>query len=148
MDKDNLQDLSKIDMGAGAQPASKELNIFPEETRKFKADCRDMIQSAILKFVEKTPLRYNFVRNLSALVPKHIVGNKEKYSSRFRLLVDGLSASTKISSTIADKTKFQYNEIQALAHEKHYYTEFSEFNYQNDRLDVFRGKYFCGSKEL
>ena len=148
MDKDNLQNLSKIDIGAGAQIALKELNLFPEKTRKFKADCRDIIQSVILKFVEKTPLKYNFVRLSSALVPKHIVENREKYSNRFRLLVDGLSASKKVSSPVADKAKFQYNEIQTLAHEKHYYTKFSEFNYQNDHLDVFLGKYFSGSKEL
>ena len=63
-------------------------------------------------------------------------------------MVDGLSTSKKISSSVADKAKFQYNEMQTLVHEKHYYTKFSEFNYQNDRLDVFLGKYFYGSKEL
>ena len=147
MDKDNLQDLSKIDIGAGAQTALKELNLFPENIRKFKADCCD-IQAVILKLVEKTPLRYNFVRLSSALVRKHVVENREKYSDRFRFLVDGLSASKNISSSVDDKAKFQYNEIQTLAHEKHYYTKFSEFNYQNDCLDVFLEKYFSRSKEL
>ena len=52
MDKDNLQDLSKIDIGAGAQTALKELNLFPEKIRKFKAGCCD-IQAVILKLVEK-----------------------------------------------------------------------------------------------
>ena len=148
MDKDNLQDLSKIDIRAGAQIALKELNLFPEKTRKFKADCGDVIKSVILKFVEKTPLRYNFVRLSSALVRKHVVENREKYSDRFRFLVDGLSASKNISSSVDDKAKFQYNEIQTLAHEKHYYTKFSEFNYQNDCLDVFLEKCFSRSKEL
>ena len=36
----------------------------------------------------------------------------------------------------------------SLVHQKYYYTEFSELNYQKDRLDVFLGKYFSGSKEL
>ena len=71
-----MQDLIKIDIGVGAQTALKELNLFPEKTRKFKADCGDVIKSVILKFVEKTPLRYNFVRLSSALVPKHIVENR------------------------------------------------------------------------
>ena len=79
---------------------------------------------------------------------KHIVENREKYSNRFRFLVGGLSAFKKLLSSAADKAKLQYNEIQTLAHEKHYYTEFSEFNYQNDCLDVFLGKYFSGSKKL
>ena len=56
MDKCNMQDLSKIDIEAGAETALKELNLSPEKTRKFKADCRDIIQSVILKFVENTPL--------------------------------------------------------------------------------------------
>ena len=83
----------------------KELNLSPEETRKFKADCCDIIQSVILKFVESKPSRYNFIRLSSALVAKHVVENREKYSNRFNLLVDGLSASKKISF-VADKVKF------------------------------------------
>ena len=105
MDKGNFQDLSKIDIGVGAQTALKELNLSPEETRKFKADCRDIIQSVILKFVESKPSRYNFVRLSSALVAKHVVENRETYPNRFNVLVDGLSASKKISF-VADKAKF------------------------------------------
>ena len=71
-DKDNLQNLRKIDKGAGVQTTLKELNLFPEKT-KFKADCCDIIQSVILKFVENKPLRHSFVRLSSALVLKHIV---------------------------------------------------------------------------
>ena len=71
-DKDNLQNLSKIDKGAGVQTTLKELNLIPEKT-KFKADCCDIIQSVILKFVENKPLRHSFVRLSSALVLKHIV---------------------------------------------------------------------------
>ena len=126
----------------------KELNLLPEKTRKFKADYLDIIQSVILKFVENIPLRYKFVRLSLALVLKHIVENREKYSNRFRFLVGGLSAFKKNPSSAADKAKLQYNEIQTLAHEKHHYTEFSEFNYQNDCLDEFLGKYFSGSKKL
>ena len=103
----------------------KELNLFPEKTRKFKADCCDIIQSVILKFAENTPLRYDFVRLSSALVLKHIFENREKYSNRFRFLVDGLCACKKVPSSVADKAKFQYNEMQTLAHEKHYCTEIS-----------------------
>ena len=43
MDKVNLQDLSKFDIGAAAQTALKELYLLPEKTRKFKADCHDII---------------------------------------------------------------------------------------------------------
>ena len=57
MDKDNLQDLRKIDTEAGAQTALRKLNIFPEKTRKFQPDCHDIIKSVILKFHENTPLR-------------------------------------------------------------------------------------------
>ena len=139
MDKYNLQDLSKIDIDAGAQIALKELNLFSEKTRKFKTDCRDIIQSVILKFVENTPLRYNFVRLSSALVLEHSVENRENCSNRFRLLVDELSAFKKILSSVVDKdTKTP----------KHYDIKFAEFNYQNNHLDVFLGKYFSGSKEI
>ena len=38
MDKGNLQDLRKLDIGAGAQIDLKEFNFSPEKTRKFKTD--------------------------------------------------------------------------------------------------------------
>ena len=66
MDKDNLQDLSKIDIRAGAQIALKELNLFPEKTRKFKADCRDIIQSVILKFIEKNTFTVQFCQTFTS----------------------------------------------------------------------------------
>ena len=44
MDKGNLQNLSKIDIEAEAQTALKQLNLFPDRTKKFKADCCDIIQ--------------------------------------------------------------------------------------------------------
>ena len=139
MGKYNLQDLSKIDIDAGAQTALKELNLFSEKTRKFRTDCCDIIQSVILKFVENSPLRYNFVRLPSALVLEHSVENRENSSNRFRLLVDELSVFKKILSSVADKdTKTP----------KHYDIKFAEFNYQNNCLDVFLGKYFSGSKEI
>ena len=53
MGKYNLQDLSKIDIDAGAQTALKELNLFSEKTRKFRTDCCDIIQSVILKICRK-----------------------------------------------------------------------------------------------
>ena len=63
MDEVNCQDLRKIDMGAGAQTTLKELNLPSEKARKFKADCHDIIQSVILKFVENTSLKVQFCQN-------------------------------------------------------------------------------------
>ena len=37
-----VKGLSKIDIGADAQAALKELNLFPEKTTKFKADCHSI----------------------------------------------------------------------------------------------------------
>ena len=63
MDEVNCQDLRKIDMGAGAHSTLKELNLSSEKAMKFKADCHDIIQSVILKFVENTSLKVQFCQN-------------------------------------------------------------------------------------
>ena len=63
MDEVNCQDLRKIDMGVEAQTTLKELNLSSEKARKFKANCHDIIQSVILKFVENTSLKVQFCQN-------------------------------------------------------------------------------------
>ena len=96
--------------------------------------------------IEKTPLKYNLVKLASCLVPKHIVENRDT-ANRFRLMVDGLSSHKKITSKIADNAKFQFNEMQKVVCEKHF-DEFIKFDYLNNRLHVFLGKYFCGKEDL
>ena len=62
-------------------------------------------------------------------------------------MVDGLSSHKKITSKFADKTKVQFNEMLKLFCEKHF-DKFIKFDYLNDRLDVFLGKYFSGKEDL
>ena len=142
MDKGNLQNLSKIDIEAEAQTSLKQLNLFPDRTKKFKADCCDIIQ--LFWNLLKTHLLGTILSDFHLLLCQNILLKIE----RNILTNSWLSASKKISCSVAGKAKFHYNEIQTLGHEAHYYTEFSEFNYQNECLDVFLGKYFSGSKEL
>ena len=51
-------------------------------------------------------------------------------------MADGLSSDKKITSTIADNVKFQFNEMQQVFCKKHF-DEFFKFDYLNDRFDVF-----------
>ena len=55
------------------------------------------------------------------------------------------SVLKKITSMVADNPKFQFNEIQKVVCEKHF-DEFIKFDYLNNKLDVFLGKYFLERK--
>ena len=101
--------MNQIDIDAAAHTALKEALIKYEKKRRSVLNCHLVIKTIIL--IEKTPLKYNFGKLASCLVPKHIVENCEA-ANRFKLVVDGLSSHKKITSKIADNAKFQFHEMQ------------------------------------
>ena len=98
----------------------------------------------ILKLVEKTPMRYSFVRSSTCLAPKNIANN-QKSASKFKALADGLSCIKKITAKVADMTKFQYDKFQKIVWEKHH-SESVAFDFVKDWLDIFLGKYISDKK--
>ena len=146
-DKEKLLDVKQINIGSAAQTALGKASVKSEKKRQLLLDCRIVIKTIILNLIEKTPLKYNLVKVASCLAPKNIVQNCDISSNRFRIMVDGLCALKKISSKVADNAKFQFNEMQKVVSEK-YFDEFIKFDYTNDRLDDFLGKYFSEKNDL
>ena len=62
-------------------------------------------------------------------------------------MADGLCATKKVTSSIAGNFKFHYVEFLKIAIQKHH-DEFVSFDFDNDRLDVLRGKYLSDRKQL
>ena len=89
-DKQNLLDTYQMDIRAATQASLKDLQITSGKKQAFRTDCRVVVVNIILKLVEKTPVRYSFVRSSTCLDPKSIANNK-KSASQFKALADGLS---------------------------------------------------------
>ena len=86
--------------------------------------------NAILKSVEKTPMRCSFVPSSTSLAPKNSANNK-KSASRFKALADGLSHLKKITVKVAYMATFRCNEFQKIVWEKHH-SEFVAFDFVKD----------------
>ena len=80
-DKQNLLDTYQMDMRAATQASLKDLQITSGKKQAFRTDCRVFVVNIILKLVEKTPVRYSFVRSSTCLDPKSIANNKKSAHS-------------------------------------------------------------------
>ena len=75
-DKENL--CEKIDVGSATKACLDNTRFFKEK-RKFKEDCRAIVLMRLTKLAERSPIKYNHVRNAASLSPNNIVKNDEEY---------------------------------------------------------------------
>lgn len=111
----------------------------------FQSECKQILMKILLGIVGRLPMGYRLVRFTSSLVPKDIVQNSEKSSQRFRLMAESLCTTKKITLSIADDCKFQYDEFLGIVIQK---LEFISFDLHQVRLDMFLGKYWSDRKQL
>ena len=133
--------MNQIEIGAAAQTALKEALIKSKKKQRFVLDCQHVIKTIILNLIEKNTSEIQFGKACIMPCTKTHYWKSWKSANPFRLVVDGLSSHKKITTKIADNAKFQFNEMQKVLCEKHF-GQFIKFDYLNDRLDVFLGKYF------
>ena len=121
------------------------LNASVTKKLKFKEDCAALVKGIVGKLQERCPLKQLFVRSLSSLIPKNMVENKNCIS-KFEKVVDKLYTFNQINSKEADNAKLQLEMFisdMVTIHQE----EFLNFNYAENRLDHFYGKYLKGCKK-
>ena len=95
-----------------------------------------MVQDILLKLSERSPLLYTIVRCASCLSPANTVNSPKECSKRFTILADRLFVLKKISASVADNSKYQFDQfLKAAQYERK--EEFLKFSFKKDRLDVF-----------
>ena len=100
----------------------------------FKGNCKKMIIDVLVKLQENTLLRYNIIRNFSALVSSNIEHKSKNCSIKFRELADKLHSLIKITAETWDNSKNQFDNFLKIV--KHEHREaFLKFDYKNDCLD-------------
>ena len=118
------------------QDLLQQAKVSAEKKRFSKDDCKKMIIDILVKIQENTPLRYNIIRNSSALVPSNMVHKSENCSIRLRELADKLYSLNKITAETSDNSKNQFDDPLKIV--KHEHREaFLKFDYKKDRLDEF-----------
>ena len=71
--KKNYLEDGLVDVGSFTRYLLQPAKVSAEKKRSFKSDCKKMIIDIFVKLQENTPLRYNIIRNSSALVPSNMV---------------------------------------------------------------------------
>ena len=102
-----------------------------------------MVLDILVKLAEKTPLRYAVVRCASSLSPCNTIRVPQECSQMFAVLADRLFAAKKISASVDDNAKYQFNKILKVGETQHK-EKFVKFCFKLDRLDTFLGKFFAG----
>ena len=88
----------------------------------------------VSKLVERSPLNYQIVAAVSALVPSYIISNKVNAERKFKNLVEILYESDWISTIVADNAKLQFCSLSSAAHVK-LNERFENFSENDSRLD-------------
>ena len=102
-----------------------------------------MVLDLLVKLAEKTPLRYAVLRCASSLPPGNMIRVPQERSQMLAVLADRLFAAKKISASVADNAKYQFDEFLKVADTQHK-EEFLKFCFKVDRLDTFLGKFLAG----
>ncbi|XP_052221862.1 uncharacterized protein LOC127838275 isoform X1 [Dreissena polymorpha] len=132
---------SKVEIGFQAEKALKDAQPKTSEKQRmeFRMSAKDFLEKTSQKILEKSPVKYSLVRNLSSLDPRMMAGKPEKCRKQFKRLVHHLNSLHKVNDDDCDKVYEEYNKLIdriPLIGVK----TFSEFDLKKDRLDAFYAK--------
>ena len=145
--KSNHLESNFVDIGAATKELLKNVQTSAEKKRAFKKECKMMVLEILMKFQERSPLRFVVVRAAAALAPKDMVRHSEESAVRFQALSDKLYALKNITAETADKAKHQFDELLKSVKFEHK-EMFLKFNYVEDRLDTFLGLYLANENQF
>ena len=116
--------------------------VSAEKKRKFRGQCKQIVLDILLKFSERSPLWYTILRCTSCLSPANMVNSPKEWSQRFTILADCLFALKKISASVVDNSKYQFDQFLKVAQYERK-EEFLKFSFKKGRLDVFFGPFLA-----
>ena len=106
----NLVPTKNVDIGfAVKQQLDKKKNISQLQLLEFKTECKTFLQGITEKLIERSPLKYSLVRNLSCLSPKLIAEDPEKAKTRFEKVLDKMLECRRLNADECDTTKQQFD---------------------------------------
>ena len=118
--------------------------VSAEKKRKFPEQCKQMVLDILLKLSERSPLWHAIVWCASCLSLANIVDSPKACIQRFMILADCLFALKKISASVANNWKYQFDQFLKVAEYEHK-EEFLKFSLKKDCLGRFCAPFFVGS---
>ncbi|KAH8034244.1 hypothetical protein HPB51_021957 [Rhipicephalus microplus] len=89
-DPNNHVSSEKVDIGHAAEQVLKAAKVSSKDVFAFRMECKQFLVSTTKKILEKSPLTYHLVRNLSSLDPRHMASKPDDCLAGFRKVLDAL----------------------------------------------------------
>jgi hypothetical protein len=146
-DCDNLKEPSKVDIFFMARRSCLAVTISDRDRYEFKSSCRDFIKVLILKVLDKAPIRYKLVQNLSWLQPKILCSTdtkvKTQANGQLNATLNIMYEAGRVRSENCDTIKTQYSRFCDQLLEKDHVDSFRNFDYKLEtcRLDQLLYQY-------
>ncbi|XP_077545839.1 uncharacterized protein LOC144158676 [Haemaphysalis longicornis] len=131
-DPSNHRALEKVDIGHTAEQILKDSKVSAKDSFAFKMQCKTFLVNMTKKILEKSPLKYTFVRGLSSLDPRQMCTKPEQCLAGMKKVLDALIVARRLHSHQRDSVLAEYAGM--LQEEKH---KLRLFDKSADRLDEF-----------
>lgn len=144
-EESNLIPVQKIRIGIGAKNALEKIEGKDKDKLLFYNECRGFLQVTTNKILERSPLKFKFVRSASSLDPKLIATKRNVAVQRFEDAVAELEKKKRIKASFAEKAFKQFKDHVAEVHGKEE-VKIKYLNYQTSKdgglddfyIDVFK----------
>ena len=137
--EDNLLPPKDVDVGfavkAITEKLQKDRKVSQLQIRSFFSECRTFLKAATAKILERCPLKYQLVRSLSALDPRHMALQPDDATRKFERLLAKLLMCRQFKADECDGAKRQFDVL--LAEVQKYHKEEFEAYTTCQRLDKF-----------
>lgn len=125
--------LSKnIDLGYLTRQELKNVKKTDKEVLYFRNDCLLILQNVCKKLLDKSPLKYPIVRDITFCDPSIIDSSKEKSIKRLKFSLEEFVERKWISGIQADEIDLEF---KTLLSKSSFMSQIKLFNQKNDRLD-------------
>jgi len=134
--KENLCSYKDVDIGVAAKAEMRHIKASDREHMQFRMECIQFLSAMTAKILERSPLKYPFVRFASALAPVSVMLGTTSTQENFRRLVETLYEANCVTAQTADSAKVQFTDLCTSASNEQE-PLFKNFSASDDKLDAF-----------
>ena len=146
-DEDTFVTYSKVEIGFSTEKALKQAvkdkKVSDRQVLEFRLECKGFVVKVLKKLLEKCPVTYALVRNLSVLDPREMASKGNACKSKLKKVLSHLVSCDKVQKRDCDEVIRQYTNFIDCAIPTIGTEKFSGFIPNKDRVDEFLSKAMC-----
>lgn len=148
-DKEQQLDYQKVDVGFVAQQMLKEKSgkLSERQVLQFRMECKDFLAKTASKLLDKTPINYRLVRNMSCLDPRLMASEKEGCVNKMKRVLAILVEAHRLKAAECDEVIYQFGQF---LDECAGNPDFQDFDPSepSSRVDTLLYEHMAGDKQL